>query len=151
MKKEKKKESYADLVLKSMKKGETYKDKSGKWRSKKYRIPKWLNKHDYTHRSNHISFRKRFGKWANNEERILMSMFNFIDYRLKDLSNLSKIDYKNISRYLKSMEKKRLVTIKDDYEFEKQKSGKLKTYNHKVVSLSKKGRDLKKDILGYSV
>lgn len=143
--------AWTDRELKEMKTGETYIDKSGKWRSKKYRIPKWLSKHDTLHKSIHISFRKKYGRWANNEERIMLTMFSYSDYTLKELSKNSKIDYKNISRYLKSMKKKKLITIKDDYRFKKQKSGILKTFHTKEVSLAKKGVDLKKEILGYWV
>ena len=143
--------AWTDRELKEMKTGETYIDKSGKWRSKKYRIPKWLSKHDTLHKSIHISFRKKYGRFANNEERILMSMYSFSDYTLKQLSKNSKIDYKNISRYLKSMEKKKLITIKDDYKFKTQKSGRLKQYHTKEVRLAKKGRNQKKEILGYWV
>lgn len=144
-------EGWTEYELKKMKKGETHIDKQGKWRTKKYRIPKWLSKHEYLGKSTHMSFRKKYGRWANNEERILVSMFSFSDYTLKQLSNNSKIDYKNISRYLKSMKKKGLITIKDDYRFEKQKSGRLKTYHTKEVRLDKKGRDKKQEILGYWV
>lgn len=150
-KKKKKEETYTEMQLRNMKKGETYIDKSGKWRSKKYRIPKWLSKHDDTNKSIHLRFRKKYGRFANNEERILMSMFSFSDYQLKNLSKRSKIDYKNISRYLKSMEKKKLIEIKEDYKFKKQKSGRLKTYHTKEVRLAKKGVDLKREILGYYV
>jgi len=150
-KKKKKEETYTEMELRRMKKGETYIDKSGKWRSKKYRIPKWLSKHNDTNKSIHLRFRKKYGRFANNEERILMSMFSFSDYQLKELSKQSKVDYSNISRYLKSMEKKKLITIKKDYRFKKQASGTLKTFHTKEVSLSKKGRNLKKDILGYWV
>lgn len=143
--------AWTDRELKEMKTGETYIDKSGKWRSKKYRIPKWLSKHDTLNKSIHISFRKKYGRFANNEERILMSMFSFSDYQLKELSKRSKVDYSNISRYLISMEKKGLITSKKDYRFKKQASGRLKQYHHKEVSLTKKGRNLKKDILGYWV
>lgn len=143
--------AWTDRELKEMKTGETYIDKSGKWRSKKYRIPKWLSKHDTLHKSIHISFRKKYGRWANNEERIMLTMFSSSDYTLKELSKGSKVDYKNISRYLKSMEKKELITIKEDYRYKEQKSGRLKAHHHKEVSLSKKGRTLKKEILGYWV
>ena len=134
-----------------MKTGETHIDKQGKWRTKKYRIPKWISKYEWLGKSTHIKFRKRYGRWANNEERLLLSMYSFSDYNLKELSNNSKIDYKNISRYLKSMEKKKLIEIKDDYRFKEQKSGRLKTYHTKEVRLAEKGRDLKKEILGYWV
>ncbi len=143
--------AWTDRELKQMATGETHIDKSGKWRSKKYRIPKWIYKHEYLGKSTHISFRKKYGRWANNEERILVSMYSYSDYTLKHLSEGSKIDYKNISRYLKSMEKKKLIEIKDDYKFKKQKSGKLKTYHTKEVRLAKKGVDLKRKILGYYV
>lgn len=144
-------EEYTKYELGKMKKGETHIDKSGKWRTKKYRIPKWLSKYKWNEKSTHINFRKKYGRWMNNEERILTSMFSFSEYKLKQLSNYSKIDYRNVSRYLQSMEKKGLITIKNDYDFKRQKSGTLKVYHNKKVSLTKEGRELKKEVLGYWV
>ncbi len=144
-------EKWQKYQLKQMKEGESFLDKQGKWRSRKYRIPKWLSKHDSLYKSIHMDIRKKLGRWANNEERILVSMFSFSDYKIQNLSKMSKIDYKNISRYLKPMEKKGLIKIKDDYRYEKQKSGKYKQYHLKEVSLAEKGRDKKKELLGYWV
>ena len=135
--------------LKEMHEGEFVLDKQHKIRYKKTRIPKWLNKFGVYGKSSHINFRQKFGRWANNEERIVMEIYGGSDIGLKSLSKKSKIDYKNISRYLKKLEKKDLIKTESEFKFKKMPSGKLKRYNYKEIRLTQKGIKKRKDILGY--
>lgn len=135
--------------LNEMRKGEFKLDKQRKIRYKKTRIPKWLNKYNEHGKSSHINFRKTFGRWANNEERIIMEIYPYSEIKLKSISKRSKIDYSNISRYLKSLEKKKLVKIEPDYHFKRMPSGKLKRYHEKIVKLTEKGIKKRKKILGF--
>lgn len=135
--------------IKRMKEGEFILDKQHKIRYKKYRFPKWFDKYDIHGKYSNIHFRKRFGRWMNNEERIIVEMYAYSDYKIREISKKAKINYKNISRYLKTLEKKNLILIKDDYRFERMKSGKLKKYNIKEVRLTDKGIKKRKDYLGF--
>lgn len=135
--------------IKQMKEGEFVLDKQHKIRYKKTRIPKWLDKYDVYGKSSHINFRQKSGRWMNNEERIVIEIHSYFDHKIMDLSKKSKIDYKNISRYLKALEKKDLIKIEGDFRFKRMKSGKLKRVNLKTVRLTEKGIKKKKDYLGY--
>lgn len=135
--------------LKEMREGEFVLDKQHKIRSKKTRIPKWLGKFGVYGKSSHINFRQKFGRWANNEERIVMEIYVGSDIDLKSLSKKSKIDYKNISRYLKQLEKKDLIKTESDIKLKKMPSGKYKKWYPKRVKLTNKGEKKRKDYLGY--
>lgn len=135
--------------LKQMREGEFVLDKQHKIRYKKTRIPKWLDKFGVYGKSSHINFRKKFGRWANNEERIVMEIYVGSDIGLKSLSKKSKIDYKNISRYLKKLEKKDLIKTESEFKFKKMPSGKYKKWYPKRVKLTKKGVKKRKDYRGF--
>ena len=133
--------------LKEMREGEFKLDKQRKIRYKKTRIPKWLKKYNEYGKASHINFRKEFGRWAYNEERIIMEMFSSSETSIRELVKRSKIDYKNISRCLHSLEKKGLVKIERDYKFKTMPSGTLKRYNDKKISITKKGSDKRKEYM----
>ncbi|HUS48640.1 MAG TPA: hypothetical protein VMZ91_00605 [Candidatus Paceibacterota bacterium] len=135
--------------LKEMREGKFLLDKQHKIRYKKTRIPKWLDKFNEYGKSSHINFRQKFGRWANNEERIVMEIFVGSDIDLKSIAKKTKIDYKNISRYLKELEKKDLVKIESEFKFKKMPSGKYKKWHPKRVKLTNKGEKKRKDYLGF--
>lgn len=153
MAKKKKKDTWMDKFvnreLKRMREGEFLIDKQHKIRYKKTRIPKWLDKFDVYGKSSHINFRQKFGRWANNEERIVMGIYVGSDIDLKSLSKNSKIDYKNISRYLKELEKKDLIKTESEFKFKKMPSGKYKKWYPKRVRLTNKGEKKRKECFGF--
>ena len=61
---------------------------------------------------------------------------------VKEISDKSVIDYRNISRYLKKMEKKGLIKTEPDIKYKHMKSGRLKQYHTKRVRITKKGKEL---------
>lgn len=126
--------------LKEMEKGSLHKVK-GIWKRSKVRIPKWIWKLTPLEKAYHRSFYSKYGRFANNEERILNNLGTTMKYRAKIdvLAKDSNIDYKNISRYLKRLEKKGLIRIESESRDEKLKSGMYKTYHYKEVSMTSKG------------
>lgn len=120
-----------------------------KSRKRKFYVPKWIWKVKGNWlQSEYIDFHEKHGRFPNNEERILARIKPFSENRIKEIANDTQIDYKNISRYLKQMEKKKLIKIESDYRFKKQKSGRLKTHHYKIVKITEKGRDLFKNVYG---
>lgn len=114
--------------------------KTSKIRYRKFYVPKWIWKvKDKWLQSDYIHFHDRHSRFPNNEERVLARVKGGIRYTINDIAKDTVIDYKNISRYLKKMEKKGLITIEPDYKFKTMKSGRLKEYHTKRVRLTKKG------------
>lgn len=120
-----------------------------KMRHRKFYVPKWIWKiKSSALQSDYIDYQERFGRFPNNEERILARIKPFSRNSVKEVSKDTVIDYKNISRYLKKMEKKGLITIEPDYRFKTMKSGRLKKYHVKNVNITKKGKGLYDKIFG---
>ena len=118
-----------------------------KSRHRKFYVPKWIWKvKENWLQSEYIDYHEKHGRFPNNEERILARIKPFSHNPLKEVSNDNAIDYKNISRYLNKMEKKGLIKVESDYDFKTQKSGRLKTYHHKNIKITNKGRDLFKTV-----
>ena len=118
-----------------------------KARHRKFYVPKWIWKvKENWLQSTYIDYHEKHGRFPNNEERILARIKPFSTNSLKEVSKDTVIDYTNISRYLNKMEKKGLIKIESDYDFKTQKSGKLKTYHHKNIKITNKGRDLFKKV-----
>lgn len=119
------------------------------FREKKVRFPKWFTKKvdDPLH---HIFYYEKHGRFPTAEERILIKLQPFtVPFRIDLIAKETNIDYKNISRYLRSLEKKKLVEIKHNYTLIKQKSGRYKTYHYKEIYATKEGKRLIRKRLGF--
>ena len=123
--------------------------KTPKMRHRKFYVPKWVKKiKSSALQSDYIDYHEKFGRFPNNEERILAKIKPFSRNSVKEVSKDTNIDYRNVSRYLKKMEKKGTITIKPDYRFKTMKSGRLKQYHVKNVNITKKGRNVYNKIFG---
>lgn len=118
-------------------------------RYRKFYVPKWVYKVKTAWlQSTYIDYHEKHGRFPNNEERILAQIHPFSRNSVKQTAKETAIDYKNISRYLKNMEKKGLITINSDYHFKRMKSGTLKTIHTKDVNITEKGGKLYDKIFG---
>lgn len=125
--------------------------KTHKLRHRKFYVPKWIWKVKYEPlRSECIDFHEKHGRFPNNEERILARVKPFSYNPIKEVSKDTCIDYRNISRYLKRMEKKGLIKTEPHESIKTMKSGRLKTYHTKNIKIAKKGRNLYNKIFGRS-
>lgn len=123
--------------------------KYSKIRKRKFYVPKWIWKVKNTWlQSDYIDYHEKHGRFPNNEERILARVKPFSHNPMTDVSKDTQIDYKNISRYLKRMEKKGLIIVEPGYRYKTMKSGRLKEYHTKNVKITKKGRTLYDKIFG---
>ncbi|HUS49604.1 MAG TPA: MarR family winged helix-turn-helix transcriptional regulator [Candidatus Paceibacterota bacterium] len=112
-------------------------------RYRKFYVPKWVYKIKTAWlQSTYIDYHEKHDRFPNNEERILAQIHPFSRNSVKQTAKETAIDYKNISRYLKKMEKKGLITIEQDYSFKTMKSGTLKYIYYKNILITKKGKDL---------
>jgi len=120
-----------------------YNLRMSKGRYRKFDVPKWIHKvKDKWLLNDYVRFHETNLRFPNNEERILAVVEPNLRRNVKEIANLSKIDYKNLSRYLKKMEKKGLITIEPDIRYKNMKSGRLKRINTKEAKLTKEGKDL---------
>jgi len=92
--------------------------------------------------NDYVRFHETNLKFPNNEERILAIVERDLRNDVKEISDKSVIDYRNISRYLKKMEKKGLIKTEPDIKYKHMKSGRLKQYHTKRVRITKKGKEL---------
>ncbi len=75
------------------------------------RIPLWFFKFKF--KWNAYRFREENNRFPNNKERILISLKEGgTYYNTKELAEDTGIDYKNISRYIKELEKEREIKIR---------------------------------------
>jgi predicted transcriptional regulator len=121
-------------------------------RYRKVRVPKWvwnLKKENEGVLSSATDFYEIHRRFPNNEERILSRVHYTGWTSVKEMANDTGIDYKNISRYLKKMEKKGLITIEPEYHIKTMPSGKNKRYHWKNIKPTKKGKDLHKELFGW--
>ncbi len=117
--------------------------KMQKTRYRKFRVPKWIYKIKGKWRLNdYVRFHETNLRFPNNEERILAVVSENLRRTIKDISNETAIDYRNISRYLKEMEKKGLIKFEPDTKYKYTKSGRLKSYHSKQAKITKEGKEL---------
>lgn len=118
-------------------------------RKKHRRIPKWFTK-KVDDQLKYIFYHEKHGRFPTAEERILIKLQPYtVPYRINRIADATNIDYKNISRNIKSLERKKLVEIKDNYNLEKQKSGRYKTYHYKEIYATQEGKRFIRKRLGY--
>lgn len=123
--------------------------KISKSRHRKFYVPKWIWKvKDKWLQSDYITYHEKHWKFPNNEERILARLEGNLRFTVREIAKETVIDYKNISRYLKKMERKGLITLEPDYRFKHTKSGRLKQYHTKRARLTEKGRIVYKSLFG---
>ena len=84
------------------------------------RIPIWFFKFRFKWDAYH--FREKHGRFPNNKERIMICLNEWGSsyFSIKDLAEHSAIDYKNISRYIKELEKDREIVVRPTYNNQKE-------------------------------
>lgn len=114
-----------------------------KGRYRKFNVPNWVYKiKDKWLLNDYVRFHETNLRFPNNEERILAIVETNLRRTVRDIANDTAIDYSNISRYLKRMEKKGLVKFKPDIKYKTTKSGRLKSYHFKQAKITPKGKEL---------